>query len=95
MLLVEVETGTPYLARFMVDAEHQGGGIGRRAVEMLLDELRSTGWSALETSFAPGHDRAAGFWGLCGFHATGRKLHGEPVVARASSRRSGEAPAAR
>src|SRR5688500_8169543 len=49
VLLVEVDTGTPYLVRFMVDAEHQGSGIGRRAVELVVDELRAGGWKALET----------------------------------------------
>src|SRR5919108_3853440 len=44
VLLVEMETGTPHLVRFMVDARHQGAGIGRRAVELLLDELRAGGW---------------------------------------------------
>lgn len=82
VLLVELESGTPYLVRFMVDARHQRSGIGRRAVELLLEELRAAGWSVLETSFVPGDDGAAGFWDRCGFRSTGRVLHGEPVVAR-------------
>src|SRR5829696_6456209 len=53
VLLVEVETGTPYLVRFMVDAEHQRAGVGRRAVELLVAELRAAGWSVLETSHTP------------------------------------------
>jgi diamine N-acetyltransferase len=80
--LVEVETGTPYLVRFMVDARHQRAGIGRRAVELLVDELRGAGWRSLETSFVPGTGGDAGFWRRCGFRATGRELHGEPVVVR-------------
>jgi diamine N-acetyltransferase len=82
VLLVELETGTPYLVRFMVDARHQRGGIGRAAVELLVGELRAAGWSVLETSFVPGEDGAGGFWDRCGFRSTGRLLHGEPVVAR-------------
>jgi diamine N-acetyltransferase len=80
-LLVEIDTGTPYLVRFMVDAGHQRAGIGRRAVELLLGELGAAGWSVLDTSYFPGADGAAGFWRRCGFRATGRELHGEPVVA--------------
>jgi diamine N-acetyltransferase len=58
VLLVEVDTGTPYLVRFMIDAEHQRAGIGRRAVELLVGELRAARWSVLETSHAPGRRRA-------------------------------------
>jgi len=83
VLLVEVETGTPYLVRFMVDAEHQRAGVGRLAVELLVAELRAAGWSALETSHAPGAGGPGGFWRRCGFEPTGRELHGEPVLVRA------------
>ena len=82
VLLVETESGTPYLVRFMVDAARQGQGIGRQAVELLADELREQGWSTLETSFLPVEDGAGGFWRRCGFTDTGRTLHGEPVFAR-------------
>jgi len=61
---------------------HQRAGIGRRAVELLVDELRGAGWRSLETSFVPGTGGDAGFWRRCGFRATGRELHGEPVVVR-------------
>jgi diamine N-acetyltransferase len=82
VLLVEVETGTPYLVRFMIDAGHQGAGIGRQAVALLEDELRAAGWSVLETSFQPVDGGAEGFWRRCGFEDTSRRLHGEPVFAR-------------
>ena len=82
MLLVETESGTPYLVRFMVDAARQRHGIGRQAVELLVDELRDQGWTTLETSFLPVEDGAEGFWRRCGFTDTGRTLHGEPVFVR-------------
>ena len=83
VLLVETETGTPCLVRFMVDAARQRKGIGRRALELLAEELREQGWTTLETSFLPVADGAEGFWRRCGFTDTGRTLHGEPVFARA------------
>lgn len=83
VLLVEVETGTPYLVRFMVDAARQRQGIGRQAVELLVEELREQGWTSLETSFLPVEDGAQGFWRRCGFTDTGRTIHGEPVFVRA------------
>jgi diamine N-acetyltransferase len=79
VLLVEVETGTPYLVRFMVGFEHQRRGIGGRAVELLADELRAAGWDSLETTFVPVAGGAEAFWRRCGFEDTGRTLHGEPV----------------
>jgi len=79
VLLVEVETGTPYLVRFMVDASHQRRGVGRQAVELLAEELRRSDWTSLETSFVPVEDGAEEFWRRCGFKDTGRKSHGEPV----------------
>jgi diamine N-acetyltransferase len=82
VLLVELETGTPYLVRFMLDVAHQGGGIGRRAVELLTAELAAAGWSSLETSYRRGEDGPGGFWRNCGFRSTGRQVHGEPVVVR-------------
>ncbi len=82
VLLVEVESGTPYLVRFMVGEGYQGRGTGRAAVALLEDELRAAGWSTLETSFVPVDGGAEGFWRRCGFEYTGRLLHGEPVFAR-------------
>jgi diamine N-acetyltransferase len=81
VLGVEVETGTPYLVRFMVDASFQGRGVGREAVGLLADELRSAGFGVLETSFQPVEGGAEGFWRRCGFEDTGRTVHGEPVFA--------------
>lgn len=82
VLLVEVETGTPYLVRFMIDVGHQGAGTGRQAVALLEEELRAAGWSVLETSFQPVDGGAEGFWRRCGFEDTGRRVHGEPLFAR-------------
>jgi diamine N-acetyltransferase len=82
VLLVELETGTPYLVRFMVDARQQGRGVGREAVELLCGELRRAGWTALETSFQPVDGGAEGFWRRCGFEDTGRTRDGEPVFVR-------------
>ena len=71
--------GTPFLVRFMVDAAHQGAGVGRRAMNLLEDELRAAGWRELEVSFVPVERGARGFWERCGFVDTGRVHDGEPV----------------
>ncbi|MEU3272789.1 GNAT family N-acetyltransferase [Saccharomonospora sp. NPDC006951] len=82
VLLVEVDSGTPYLVRFMIDVAVQGRGVGRHAVELLVEKLRKDGWSSLETSFVPVDNGAEGFWLRCGFRSTGRTRHGEPVFIR-------------
>jgi diamine N-acetyltransferase len=79
VLLVTVEGPIPYLVRFLVGAKHQRRGIGRRAVDLLADELRQAGWRALETSFVPVAGGAEGFWRRCGFEDTGRRIGAEPL----------------
>jgi diamine N-acetyltransferase len=82
VLLVHVESGTPYLVRFMVDAAHQRRGVGRQAVELLVDELCAAGWGSLETSFVPVDEGAERFWRRCGFEDGGQTRHGESVFVR-------------
>lgn len=85
VLLAEVDGGTPYLVRFMVDAAWQGHGVGRHAVELLAAELLDAGEEALETSFVPAPGGAGRFWKRCGFQDTGRTRHGEPLLVLALS----------
>jgi diamine N-acetyltransferase len=80
VLWVQTDEPVPYLVRFMVDAAWQGRGIGRRAVRLLLAELRTAGHTELELSYVPGKDGAERFWLSCGFQATGRTHGGEIIV---------------
>jgi diamine N-acetyltransferase len=64
----------------MVDAAWQGRGIGRRALGLLVDELRTAGHTELELSYVPGEDGAESFWLSCGFQRTGRTHGGEVIV---------------
>ena len=43
VLWVQTDEPVPYLVRFMIDAAWQGRAIGRRAVALLIDELRAAG----------------------------------------------------
>ena len=81
VLWVQTDEPAPYLVRFMVDASWQGRGIGRRAVALLLDDLRTAGLTELELSYVPAEDGAERFWLSCGFEPTGR-VHGGEVVVR-------------
>ena len=81
VLWVQTDEPVPYLVRFMVDAAWQGRGIGRRAMALLLDELRIAGVKELELSYVPGEGGAERFWLSCGFQPTGR-MHGPEVMVR-------------
>ena len=66
-----------YVWRFMIDAQHQGRGYGKRAMELLLDEARGDGASHVTLSVVPGDQSALGFYKNLGFEETGEVEHGE------------------
>ena len=70
-----------YIWRFMVDAGFQGRGIGRRALELLLDEARADGVEAVTLSVVPGPHSALPFYERFGFEPTG-EMHGGEVELR-------------
>ena len=78
---VQTDEPAPYLVRFMVDVEWQARGIGRRAVALVLDELRAMGLQELELSYLPVEESAERFWLACGFQPTGR-MHGDEALVR-------------
>ena len=66
-----------YIWRFMVDARFQGRGIGRRALELLLDEARSDGFDEVKLSVVPGERGAMAFYERFGFEPTGVEHGGQ------------------
>jgi diamine N-acetyltransferase len=64
-----------YIWRFMVDARFQGKGVGRRALELLLDEARADGAREVTLSVVPGPHSALAFYERSGFEQTG-EMHG-------------------
>ena len=75
MVYRDPTAATFYIWRFMVDARFQGKGVGRRALELLLDEARGDGIDEVTLSVVPGPHSALAFYERCGFHATG-EMHG-------------------
>jgi diamine N-acetyltransferase len=69
--------GTFYIWRFMVDARFQGKGVGRRALELLVDEARSDGAAEVTLSVVPGTHSALTFYESFGFEPTGLVHGGE------------------
>ena len=73
----------PYLWRFLIDARHQGRGIGRHALRLVAEELAARGDTVLRTSWVAGRGGPAAFYERLGFVPTGEMLDDE-VVASAS-----------
>ena len=69
-----------YLWRFMVADGFQRRGIGRRAMELLLERWRRLGATEAKLSVIPGNDGAIGLYESLGFRLTGDEEHGELVM---------------
>lgn len=70
-----------FLWRLMIDAGQQGKGYGRRAVQQLIDYVKTRpGASELLVSYHPGEGSPRGFYLKLGFQDTGREEEGEVVL---------------
>jgi len=66
--------------RFMIDARHQGQGVGRAALGLVIEQLRSRKrFAKLELSYVPGPGCPEPFYLGLGFRHTGR-VDGQEVV---------------
>ena len=77
----------PYLWRLLVDRRHQRRGVGRRALDLLCDQLSAEGCATVVTSWVPGPGTPAPFYRKYGFLETGELVDGETLV-RLQLRRS-------
>lgn len=69
------------LWRFMIDARYQGMGFGRRALELLIDHVKTRpGAKALFTSCVPGDGSPCPFYERLGFVYTGEVDEDELVM---------------
>jgi diamine N-acetyltransferase len=68
--------------RFMVDARRQRKGIGRQAMELLLDRWRSLGVTAAALSVIPANRKTIAFYQSLGFQLTGEEEGRELVMRR-------------
>ena len=67
-----------YLWRFMIAGEHQGKGYGRRAMELLIEHVKTRpGAEELLLSYVPGEGSPEGFYRRLGFEPTGEENEGE------------------
>lgn len=82
-LMLHDDPGKPayYLWRFMIDHRYQGLGFGRRALEALLDHVRTRpGATELTLSHVPGDGNPGPFYASLGFEYTGAEDDGELVM---------------
>lgn len=73
-------TPDPYLWRFLIDRRHQGRGIGARALDGWVQELRVAGHTRAETSWVQGPGGPEPFYLKAGFVLTGEVDDGEAVA---------------
>ena len=67
-----------YLWRFMVDRRFQGRGVGRRAMELLIDYVRALpNASEMFLTYVPAPGGPREFYAKLGFADTGREHDGE------------------
>lgn len=66
-----------FMLRLMIDADHQGRGYGRAAVERAIDWARSRNNSCFQTSCAPANESATRFYEAIGLRRTGRIVEDE------------------
>lgn len=83
MLEADESKGHYFLWRFMIDARHQGRGIGRRAIELLIEHVRTRPRATvLVTSCVLGDEGPGPFYEKLGFVYTGTEEEGESVMRR-------------
>jgi len=81
MLSEDTETPEYYLWRFMVAAEHQGKGYGRRALDLVVERVRNLpGGTELLSSYVRGDAGPRDFYVRYGFEETGEVEEGEHVI---------------
>ncbi len=81
MLEDDPENEEYFLWRLMIAGEHQGKGYGRRAMELLIEHVKTRpGARELLTSYLPGDGSPEGFYRSLGFEPTGEVDDGELVI---------------
>ncbi|MEM7244038.1 MAG: GNAT family N-acetyltransferase [Acidobacteriota bacterium] len=71
-----------YLWRFMIDEKFQGRGIGKAALELVIEHVRTNRTAPkLTLSYVPGPGEPADFYRGFGFEPTGEVDEGEIVMA--------------
>ena len=81
MWAVDDADGSTWLGGLVIDAVHQGRGIGRAVVEAFLDRFSEDGKTNVALSYSPQNDVARRLYLATGFVETG-EMEGDEIVAR-------------
>jgi len=73
------DDGSAYIWRVMIDAADQGRGLGKRLMELLLEELRSMGAETARISHRPQNQLAARLFESLGFAEVAVETDGEVI----------------
>ena len=79
MYAKDPDDGVYYVNRLMIDEKHQGNGYGRRALAMIVDELRDAGVETLDILHRPDNERAIKIYRSLGFELTDAKVDDDVV----------------
>jgi len=79
MHAVDPEDGSRWIGGLLVDAAHQGRGVGRRVVELLLERLRAEP-GPVRMSFHPDNAASLALFTRLGFVETGEQVDDERVM---------------
>ena len=75
------EPATCYIGLFMVGADFQGKGVGRRIIGDACDWLRRCGFTHARLAIARDNPQANHFWTICGFAVTDAvERNGWPIL---------------
>lgn len=81
MLWDDSQKADYFLWRFMIAAPHQRKGYGRRAIEQLVEYVKTRpSATELKASYVPMDGGPEEFYHKLGFEETGEVMHGENVV---------------
>lgn len=81
MLHIDLEKSESYLWRFMIDKDHQGNRYGYRAMQLVIEYVRSLpAGGEFDLSYVRGEGDPSGFYAKLGFIDTGKMIEGEHVM---------------
>lgn len=72
---------TAYIGWFILDAEHQGQGVGSALVQRLLERISAMGFARVRLAYAKGNEQSRRFWLKNGFLPTEEEKPNETYTA--------------
>ena len=64
----------------MIDHQFQGKGIGKAALDKVVEHIKARGYNKLHTSYHPGPGSPEAFYRKYGFKPTGEMVDDEVVI---------------